>query len=110
VAKRKKTSIRILNAADGQGFTSRKTADRYIGRGVAIIGKDASGEYLEFKSTGPAAHVAAAVLREIDIGYALAAENGLASLDAIRRLPIAGDPLRLLMIMSKVTKPMREVA
>jgi hypothetical protein len=68
VAKRQKDKHPNPNAADGQGFTSRKTADRYIRRGVAIIGKDASGEYLEFKSTGPAAHVNA---RRGDANYSL---------------------------------------
>ena len=49
--------------------------------------------------------IAAAERSVSELGYDRASEDALIRLDAIRRLPIAGDPLRLLMIMSKETKP-----
>jgi len=104
VAKHKQESIRIINPIDGRGRKSRKNAERYVKRGLAVIRKDNHGEYLEFTNSDKKGYVGVAVQRESDAGHDIAKENGLACLDAIRRLPIAGDPLRLLMTRSKVTR------
>ena len=37
----------------------------------------------------------------LDIGYDDASSSGQATLDAIRNMPIAGDPLRVLMILHR---------
>jgi hypothetical protein len=72
MSKHKHTDVRILNAAGGCGYTSRKKADRYVHRKVARWCRDERGrECLEFvKGTPQAAAVQAAVKRTVDqIGY-----------------------------------------
>ena len=71
MSKHKHTDVRILNAAVGCGYTSRKNADRYVARGVARWFRDERGECLEFtKGTPQAAAVQASVKRTSDqIGY-----------------------------------------
>jgi hypothetical protein len=72
----------------------------------AQYGSDAHGRYIEFIGIdGAAERAMEAVDRSVsELGYDLTSSEGLARLNAIRRLPIADDPLRLLMIMSKETK------
>lgn len=83
-----KTDVRILNPASGRGYTSRKCAARYVGRGVARWVKDARGrDCLQFLKSGAiAAVVAASVAREI--AYDRAAHTGMAQLNQLANLPV----------------------
>ena len=65
MSKHKHTDVRILNAAVGCGYTSRKNADRYVDRKVARWVRDEHGrECLEFvKGTPQATAVRASVKR-----------------------------------------------
>jgi hypothetical protein len=91
MSQHKRSEVRILNAASGQQYTSRKNADRAVRRGVARWAVDERGECLEFLTDGRAAAIRASVLRSIDeAGYDYASSTGRASLDAIKHLPVAG--------------------
>jgi len=48
VAKRKQSSIRILNPVNGCAHTSHKNARRYVELKQARYGSDERGQYLEF--------------------------------------------------------------
>jgi hypothetical protein len=108
VSHHKRVQVRILNAAGGSGYTSRKNAERAVRRGVAQWAFDVQGECLEFLADGRAAAVRAAVVRSIDeAGYDYAASTGRASMEAIAGLPVCGKlagALRLLHNRTKVTR------
>ena len=99
--KKKKKHIKILNPVSGSGYTSQKKALWYVRSGQARIVCRNGIEHLEFL----AGSVRSARVRECfekrmserDLGYDRAAGSGLASIDALRNLPIAGDPMRVLM-------------
>jgi hypothetical protein len=108
MSQHKRSDVRILNAASGQQYTSRKNAERAVRRGVAQWAFDKAGECLEFLTDGRAAAVRASVVRSIDeAGYDYASSTGRASLAAIAALPVSGKlagALRLLHNRTKVTR------
>ena len=99
---KKKTPVRILNPADGCGFTNFKRAEQYVEHGRGILLKDEKGRWtLEFIESD-ARHARA--LSVVDIGYDRASNDGLASIPELRHFPIAGDPIRVLMNRSRKTR------
>jgi hypothetical protein len=112
MSQRKHNDVRILNAAEGRGHTSWKNADRYVRRGDADWCRpdgtlDRKGRCLMFKvGTSRSIAVRTSVERrtKVDIAYDTASNSGLASLDAIKHLPIARDPLKMLMIPRKTSR------
>jgi hypothetical protein len=89
---RKKLKIPI----QGGGMTSLAHAERYQRRGVARI---VNGVLVFFGD--PKIHRRASVDRSKEIGYDRAAHSGLATLQAIRNIPVAGPIERLLTEPSK---------
>ena len=82
--------VRILNPFAGRGYTSRKRAERYVRRGVARWVEDSQGRAcLQFLATGQtAAAIAASMAR--NVGYDLAAYDGMAKMHQMRNVPIVG--------------------
>ena len=75
-------NVRICNPVSGPGYTSARAAARYIKRGLAEqvtpgVIRFVRGDYRDPQPLGP-----------ISVG--------MASLDAIRGLPVAGDVVRLI--------------
>ena len=99
MSRHKGVDVRILNPAGGRGYTSRKSAERYVRKGRARWVVDMGQECIEFHSQhhGHLAAVRSVESAHDESAYDRVAGSGLASIDALRNLPIAGDPMRVLM-------------
>lgn len=97
MSQHKKADVRILNPAGGRGYTSRKCAERYIREGRAQWAWDEKGPCVEFLENHPR-HVAVVTHVRARTEYDLAAATGMASLEAIRNLPVGGDVVLVVMV------------
>ena len=85
--------VRIVNPISGCGYTSRARADRYVRRGMAHYVIQAGVRCLEFQPENARANQAASsAKRSAQLGYDRASSSGLATLDAVRNLPVARAP------------------
>src|ERR1035438_8331025 len=85
---RKSHKVIIANPVSGCGFTSLKHAQRYIRRGRARLLSDGR---LEFIPASYQHQSAASASRRVLF------HGGLATIGAVKGLPVAGDPTKLLM-------------
>lgn len=84
--------VRIHNPLARNGYTSLKSAQRYVARGRARWRKDGSLEFIESEAD----YRAVSVMRSED-GYDRDVSRGaMASLDAIKHLPVAGNVVKLI--------------
>lgn len=95
-----KSQVRIFNPVGRNKYTSLRQTERLLSRGLARRRPDGSIEIIESDHRSAASHISSE--RLIQIGYDRDVNTGaVASLDAIRGLPCAGDVMRLLIRRSK---------
>ncbi|HXS93442.1 MAG TPA: hypothetical protein VN736_02490 [Candidatus Limnocylindrales bacterium] len=106
MSRHKQNDIRILNPIAGRGYTSQKKAQQYVDDGRADYVTDDHGRRraLRFRENDPRNQRAALHVELRLTEYDIASSSGCASIDQIRHLPFAGDPLRVLMLPTKRTK------
>ena len=80
MSKRKNAYVKIVNPAGGNGYTTRKCAERYVREGRALL----TTEGLKFTGTNRL-HVAVSNRSEYDI----AANSGMATLGDLANLPMS---------------------
>ena len=88
----KARAVRIQNPAGGSGYTSRKSAEHLVSRGRARWLDISTIAMVESDPRHQAAERCARSCHEYD----RAAHSGIASVEAIRNLPVAGPAERLL--------------
>jgi hypothetical protein len=88
--------VRVFNPTSQKIFTSRKSAERYVSRGRARWLADGSVEFIGDDDDYRAASVAESIERQRQLGYDRDVSQGRrASFEAIKNLPICGDPVKL---------------
>lgn len=91
---RKRQIVPILNPRDERKYTSEKRAQQYVDREAAEFVFTADGRrFLHFVDTTPRA---ARLLQLVKASSDPIVDTGLASLKAIKGLPVAGDVVKLL--------------
>lgn len=86
--------VRVYNPKSQKSFTSRKSAQRYVARGLARWRQDGSVEFIDDEQDYRAVAVMSAQ-RLQEIGYDRDVSGARASLDAIAGLPVIGDTMKL---------------
>jgi hypothetical protein len=88
--------VKVFNPKGRNGFTSLKSAQRYVKRGLARWRKDGAVEFID--DTGDYRAVAVLSVEQLTrCGYDRDVSCGaMASLDAIKHLPVAGNVTKLL--------------
>jgi len=87
----RQVSVRILNPLRNQPCTSLFRAKRYVALGVAQW----VGDAIRFLRN-PDDHRDTSAQRACQFAYDRAASTGIADVEAVRHLPVAGPPIRIL--------------